>query len=228
MVQFDYAENSDGEIINAADIVADERHRYANLVCPACRQPMTAAVGKVVLSHFRHRVGEHCSDYFAKVIEKTIVHSYHHSQVNQQAYELILPDQRVINLAKSGAELELHQTNNGCRVDLRFRTQAGQIEVVVSRRVSDMHLPEFMNGNCIAIDAQRVQTHGVKNLVGLFKTGITTDSTFIRFFRQGSEMTVGPMQNRPSKISKPAKLPIEKQPGETTEDYRFRILGRRF
>lgn len=213
MVQFDYAENSDGEIINATDIVADERHKYADLVCPACGQPMTAAVGKVVLSHFRHRVGEHCSDYFAKVIEKTIVHSYRQRQENQQPYELILPDERVINLAKSGAELERHQTNNGCRVDLRFRTQAGQIEVVVSRRVSDMLLPESMDGNCIAIDAQGAQTHGVKNLVGLFKTGITTDRTFIKFFRQGREMTGGP---------------IEKQPGETTEDYRFRILGRRF
>lgn len=131
MVQFDYAERSDGEIVNAANIVAEDRHKYTDLVCPACREPMTAAVGKVVVSHFRRRVGEHCSDYFAQVIEKTIEYSYRQRQANNQTYELALPNGKIINLAKTGAELERNKINNGCRVDLRFCTKAGQIEIVV-------------------------------------------------------------------------------------------------
>lgn len=227
MVQFDYAECSDGEIIHAADIVAGDRQKYTCLICPACRQPMTAAVGQVVESHFRHRVGEQCSDYFAKVIEKTIVYSYEQCQTNNLPYELLLPKEQVINLAKSGAALERYKVNNDCRVDLRFRSGAGQIEIVVSRRETDMHMLERMEGNCIGIDAQSAQVHGVKNLVQLFNSGIDTNLPFVKFFRKGQEVVVAPLQRRVPQLTKNVKIPFEKQPGESTEDYRFRILGRR-
>lgn len=226
MVQFYYAENSDGEIVEAADIVPEDRHKYADLVCPGCKEPMTAAVGEVVESHFRHKVGEHCSDYFAQVIEKTIAHSHRQRQANNQPYDLIVPGGKVINLAKSDAVLEQHETNSGFRVDLRFRTKVGQIDVVVSRRETDMQMLKHMEGFCIGVDAQIAQARGEQNLVKLFKIGIDTNKLFVEFYKEGQKQ-FSIQRRKPPKNSMTAKERLKKQPGESTEDYRFRLLGKR-
>ncbi|MEP2532560.1 hypothetical protein [Shimia sp.] len=225
MVQYFYAENSDGEIIEAADIVSEDRHKYADLVCPGCKEPMNAAVGEVVESHFRHKVGEQCSDYFAQVIEKTITHSHRLRQENNQPYNLTVPGGQVVNLAKSDAVLEQHETNNRFRVDLRFRTEAGQIDVVVSRREADMPMLERMKGYCIGIDAQAAQARGEQNLVKLFKSGIDTNNLFVEFFKEGQQQ-FSRKRRTPPKNSMTALEQLKKQPGESTEDYRVRILGK--